>query len=151
MNQEEIKNLIEELLSKLSIEFSSIEIVETPASPLFTIHSSDSGMLIGPNGDHLRALNSIFNKMVVKKFGDEEHGRHTIDVNGYHKRTIEELQKRAQVAAERVKLFGSEVEMDPMNSYERLIVHSLFGEDETIETGSEGEGPYRHIVIRKRN
>lgn len=150
MNQEEIKKEIEELLTKLTINFSEIEIVETPASPLFTVHSSDSGILIGPGGDHLRALNSIFNKIVIKKFGEEEHGRHTIDVNGYHKRVIEELQSGAKVAAERVRLFGSEVELEPMNSYERLIVHSLFSEDSDISTHSEGEGQFRRVVIRQQ-
>lgn len=150
MKQDEIKKEIEELLNKLTIEFSEIEIVETPASPLFTVHSPDSGMLIGPGGDHLRALNTIFNRIVTKKFGEEEHGRHTIDVNGYHRKIIEELQSRAKVAAERVRLFGSEVEMDPMNSYERLIVHSLFSDDDAISTDSEGEGKFRRIVIRQK-
>ncbi len=148
MNQEEIKKEIEKLLTKLTIEFSDIEVVETPASPLFTIHTNDSGILIGPDGETLQALNIIFNRIFAKKFGEEV--RCTIDVNGYRKKILDELQSRAKVAAERVKLFGTDVELDPMNSYERLIVHSLFTDDEHVTTGSEGEGPFRRVVIRKK-
>lgn len=150
MNQEQIKKEIEELLNKLTIEFSDIEIVETPASPLFTVHTNDSGILIGQDGETLRALNTIFNRIISKKIGEENHIKYTIDVNGYHKKIIEELQSKAKVAAERVRLFGGDVELDPMNSYERLLVHSLFSDDETITTDSEGEGPHRRIVIRQK-
>jgi len=47
-------------------------------------------------------------------------------------------------------MFGDEVELEPMNAYNRMIVHALFNEDKEIDTESRGEGPYRHIVLKKR-
>jgi spoIIIJ-associated protein len=71
-----------------------------------------------------------------------------VDVNDYQKKRIEDIRAKARVYAERARYFKSSVEMDPMSSYERMIIHSEFSDTPDIETSSAGVGRDRHIVIR---
>ncbi len=147
MSEELLKDTIRTFIERLSIEVTSIEVVSTPAHPLYTVRTADSKLLIGPQGEHVRALNTLIKKMLEKQLGaDMPH--FLIDVNGYHKKRIDELGQNAKLLAERVRAFRSSVEMSPMNAYERMIVHATFANDPEIETVSEGEGKFRHVVIR---
>jgi spoIIIJ-associated protein len=142
--------LIEEVLAKMNIACDNVALVTVGPSSLYLVSSSDSSLLIGNRGENLRALNYLVRRIVENRFG-EEHGRSvTVDVNGYQKKRIEEVQNGARMLAERVRLFRSSVEMSPTSSYERMIVHALFAEDPDVMTESEGEGPHRHIVIKSR-
>ena len=67
MDQTEVKNLIEEFLKHLTVQFDTVECIEEEVHPIFLIKSSDSGVLIGNNGENLRALNYLVRKMVGKK------------------------------------------------------------------------------------
>lgn len=147
MNEETLKETIRTFVERLSVEVTSIEVVATPVHPLYTIYTNDSKLLIGPQGEHIRALNTLIKRMLEKQIGaDMPH--FLIDVDGYHKKRIDELGQNARLLAERVRAFRSYAEMSPMNAYERMIVHATFANDPDIETVSEGEGKYRHVVIR---
>lgn len=150
MSEELLKDTIRTFIERLSVDVTSIEIVPTPVHPLYTIHTTDSKLLIGPQGEHMRALNTLVKKMLEKKLGADTP-QFLIDINGYHKKHIEEISQNAKLLAERVRAFHSNVEMSPMNAYERMVVHATFVNDPEIETVSEGEGKFRHVVIRYKS
>lgn len=150
MSEELLKDTIRTFVGHLSVDITSIEVVPTTAHPLYTIYTNDSKQLIGPQGEHVRALNTVIKRMLEKQLG-EEMPHFLIDVNGYHKKQIDELVQKATLLAERVRAFRSHVEMSPMNAYERMIVHATLAHDPEIETTSEGEGTFRHVVIRYKN
>lgn len=105
--------------------------------------------LIGTDGEHLRALNTVVRRLVEQKYG-EQKANFLIDVNGYYNAQMEKVRDTARMLAQRARLFKHEVEMSPMNAYERLIVHELFASDPEIETRSEGEGKFRHVVLKPK-
>jgi spoIIIJ-associated protein len=114
---------------------------------VIAITTKDSKRLIGPNGDHLRALNMLARRLVEAQHG-EEAANFLIDVNGYHEQQMERVRENARMLAQRARLFKHDVDMEPMSPYERLVVHELFAEDPEIKTVSEGEGKFRHIVLK---
>jgi spoIIIJ-associated protein len=146
MHREDVQNLIEEVLAKLTVAFDEVVFVDSGFHPTFLIRTSESGALIGQGGENLRALNLIVKKIAEKKFG-EENVKFLIDVNSYHERRIEEIKKQAQLLAERARAFQHDVEMVPMNSFERMIIHSIFSDTPDIKTHSEGEGRFRRVII----
>lgn len=163
MDYNELKNLIEELLQKLTVQIDNVELIEDDIHPVFLIKTNDSGVLIGNNGENLRALNYLIRRIVGKKArlgettseragseqaGDTKPEQFLIDVNGYYRRRIQELKNQAAILAGRAKMFKSNVEMNPMNAYERMIIHSIFTDDVEIKTESEGEGKFRRVVLK---
>ena len=148
MQYEPVKTIIAELLLKMAVAVDDIVVEEREARPLFHIKTKDSGALIGVGGEHLRALNLIVRKIVERRANTEEAGPFLIDVNDYHGRRIAELKASARLLAERARTFKYDVEMSPMNAYERMIVHAAFADDRDIVTESSGEGKFRHIVLK---
>lgn len=141
-----LKSLIAELVALLGLEASDIT-VTTGHRTRVAITSADSKELIGPQGEHLRALNSVAKRIVETKHG-EEAANFLIDVNDYHEAQLEQVRQAARMLAQRARLFKHDVELPPQSSYERLVVHELFAEDPEIKTESAGEGKFRHIVLK---
>ncbi len=123
--------------------------VSTGHRTVVAISSTDSERLIGPDGEHLRALNSVARRIAEHAHGVEA-ASFLIDVNGFHEAQMERVRDNARLLAQRARLFKHDVEMDPMSSYERLVVHELFAEDPEIKTESQGEGKFRHIVLKHK-
>jgi spoIIIJ-associated protein len=148
MSPELLKQTIEDLLGRLGVEVDSIE-VTTGHRTVIAIKSDNSRELIGPHGEHLRSLNTIARRLIEQRHG-EEASNFLIDVNRYHEEQMERVRQEARMLAQRARLFKHDVEMSPMSPYERLVVHELFAEDPEIETRSEGEGKFRHIILKYR-
>lgn len=145
MTQETIKNFIETLLTKADVAFDSITLDDIDGQTVFQINSEDSAKIIGSRGDTIRALNHI----VKRAFEDaEEDTRFIIDVNGYRTKKIQELKKTAKLLAERARSLKYSVEMTPMSSYERMLVHAALADEPNIATESHGEGRDRRVVIK---
>ncbi len=115
----------------------------------FAVATPESLLLIGEGGARLLALNHLMKRIVEKKFGADAPA-FSVDVNGYQKKQIEEVRSKAHMLAERARYFKSTVEMDPMSSYERMIVHSEFADTPDIVTSSLGIGKERHVVLAYR-
>jgi spoIIIJ-associated protein len=113
----------------------------------FVIETPDSALLIGEHGARLMALNHIM-KRIFERQAKESDLSFMIDVNDYQKKHIEDIRAKAHMLAERARYFKSSVEMDPMSSYERMIVHSEFADTSDITTESAGSGKDRHVVLR---
>lgn len=150
INKEKTKEIINFFLKQLTVEFEEIEIIENNTHPIVFIKTKDSGLLIGNNGEGLRALNHIIKKIITKRL-PEDNSKFLLDINGYHSQKIETLKTKALMLAERAKTFKSDIEMSPINAYERMIVHSMFPDDNQIKTVSEGEGKTRRIIFKYKN
>lgn len=144
-----IKSLIEEMIEKMSIE-GSIEILEGDESVQFIIKTQESGILIGENGQNFTAFNYLIKRIVDKKLKDknEEKIHFLVDINDYQAKKIEELKSLAKMTAQRVRYFKKEIAMEPMNPYERRIIHATLTEYPDITTESVGEGQERRVVIK---
>lgn len=146
MSQDVLQKLTETCLQKLGVVFESV-LVTVGHRTIVAITSADATLLVGPEGEHLRALNLLLRKQVEHQHGLES-ASFLIDVNGYHEEQMEKVRQTARMLAQRARLFKRDVELEPMTAYERLVIHELFAEDPDIKTESAGEGKFRHIVLR---
>ncbi len=103
------------------------------------------GILIGRRGETLDALQYLTSLQVNK--GQSEYTRVTLDTENYRAKREEALVRLANRMANRAKKTGRKVSMEPMNPYERRILHSALQNNTAVETRSEGDEPNRHIVI----
>lgn len=108
----------------------------------------EMGLLIGRHGQTLEALHEIVRSAVQRKTG--ERCLVVVDVEDYRKRRRSQLAERAGETARRVRRTGRQESLEPMNPYERKIVHDAASQVEGVETSSEGEDPRRRVVIRKK-
>lgn len=139
--------LAETLLTHLGAEGAKVEIRETPRLTV-SVTVPDAKKLIGMHGDTLRSLNHILRRMLEVKSGEEIRASYLLDVNGYYEKQAETIRAQARMLAQRARLFKHDVEMSPMSGYERLLIHELFSEDPEIKTESQGEGKFRHVVLK---
>ena len=105
----------------------------------------DMGILIGKRGQTLDSLQYLVG-MVVNK-GSEGYIRVKLDTENYRSRRKETLETLAKNIAYKVKRTKRSVSLEPMNPYERRIIHAALQNDKYVTTRSEGEEPFRHVVI----
>ncbi len=149
MENVEIKTLIEETLNKMSIDFDSVEMEDNGFNTTFQIKTADAGILIGNRGETLEALSYLVRRMINQKLqGTDEKVVFVLDVNQYQTKKLEEFKEGLRTSADRVRLFKEPVELSPMTSYERMIVHSTFTDDPEITTQSEGDGRFRRVILK---
>jgi spoIIIJ-associated protein len=141
-----IQTVITELLVTLGVTPDSVVVETMAGQTLFSILVPDPRALIGPRGETLRAFELIIKKIAEHRGIESEH--YTVDVNGFRKEQIQEIQTRAKMMAERARSFQYDVELPPMSAYERLIVHATLGEMQDLKTESQGEGKNRRVVIK---
>lgn len=109
------------------------------------LKGSDMGVLIGKRGQTLDSLQYLTNLAVNKN--SEEYVKVKIDTEDYRKRRKETLENLAKNIAYKVKRTKHPVSLEPMNPFERRIIHSALQNDKFVTTHSEGEEPYRHVVV----
>lgn len=146
MDRASIQTLVEELLKRLGVSLDSIAVSEG-ARTVVAVNTKDNATLIGPNGDHLRALNHLARRIAETRAKGEPVS-FVIDVGGHLEADLERIRGNARMLAQRARLFKHEVELDPMTAYERLVIHELFAGDPEIQTESRGEGKFRRIVLK---
>ncbi len=150
MNQETFQKIIEEMLSAANFNVEGVHsfLNEEDGALWYTIQTNDSQLLIGKNGETLEALNHLVKKIIENKIRDTAPQQIiTIDVNNFQKKKNENLKTVAHMMAERARFFKSSVEVDPMSSYERKIIHTFLTNIQDIKTESIGEGRDRRVVI----
>jgi spoIIIJ-associated protein len=106
---------------------------------------SDMGILIGKRGQTLDSLQYLVSLVVNKE--NENYIRVKLDTENYRERRKETLETLAKNIAYKVKRTRRAVSLEPMNPYERRIIHSSLQNDKFVITRSEGEEPFRHVVI----
>lgn len=155
MTSEDITELIKEFLNKMGISVDTVEVRNEGEREVFSIKTPDSHRLIGTRGAHLFALSHLVKKIVTKKNVTEQgevsadtDKQFMIDVNDYQTTAMENLKGVAKIMGERARSLKTNVELDPMSSYERMVIHSFFQDDTNINTESVGEGERRRVVIK---
>jgi spoIIIJ-associated protein len=139
------KVTLEKILELLGFQ-ATVEEHQIEDGLLLDIKSDDAGRLIGRQGQMLSDLQYIVNRMLFQQ--DQTVPRVTVDVGGYRLQAREALVKRAKEAAERVRKNRDIVEMEPLNSFERRIVHQTIKDDPDIETYSvEVEGTDKKAIL----
>ena len=108
------------------------------------------GILIGKRGQTLDSLQYLTNRVANKM--QDGYVRVKLDTEDYRRRRKETLENLAKNIASKVKRTRKTVSLEPMNPYERRIIHASLQGNRYVETVSEGEEPYRHVVVKlKRN
>lgn len=110
--------------------------------------SEGMGLLIGRHGQTLEAIQDVVRAAVQRQ--TDSRCRVIVDVEDYRKRRRSQIASRARESANRVLRTGRPERLEPMNPYERKVVHDAAGQISGIETSSEGEEPERGVVIRKK-
>jgi spoIIIJ-associated protein len=108
---------------------------------------SDLGLLIGPRGQTLAAIQDLARTSVQRQSAGEREGRVRIDIGGYRQRRREALERFAREVAEGVRSSGVQKALEPMNAADRKVVHDTVNELDGVSTTSEGEDPHRRVVI----
>ena len=111
----------------------------------FEISGEDMGVLIGKRGQTLDSLQYLVSLVVNK--GTKEYLRVKVDTENYRERRNKTLENLAKNMAFKVKRTRRSVTLEPMNPYERRVIHSALQNDSYVTTHSEGEEPYRKVVI----
>lgn len=142
------ENFLNKMLSSMNLDGSSL--VRKKDSCLYieiiNINSSDMGIVIGKRGSTLDAIQFLVSLAVNK--GRDDYIRVMVDAKGYRKRREQTLIRLANKMAAKAKSTKRLVKLEPMNPYERRIIHSTLQDVNGITTFSEGEDPYRRVVIK---
>lgn len=143
----EPKPALEQMLTHLGFTATTIEEHPDEDGVTLNIVAEDSARLIGRQGQTLRDLQYLLNRMLFRR-DQPATPRITLDVGGYRQQAREELVKRAKDAAEKVRRWGDVVELEPMNSFDRRIIHNTIKDDPEVETFSvEVEGTTKKAVL----
>ena len=142
-----IKEFLIELLKKLGFK-ANVEVKTKEGTPNYTIYSDNDSLLIGKNGKNLNALSLIVKENLQKEI--KENYRFIIDVSDYKEKNDQRLVRLAKKIAREVKFSKIAAKLDPMNSYERRIIHNTLTNNKYVITESEGEEPNRAVVIKPK-
>ncbi|HOV91172.1 MAG TPA: RNA-binding cell elongation regulator Jag/EloR [Syntrophorhabdaceae bacterium] len=112
---------------------------------IFYLQCDNGDILIGKDGEVLEALQFIIRLAIAKRY--KQGLRILIDINGYREKRKKAITIMAKRLADRVKRIGRPLKTDPLNPYERRVIHTLFKHNKNIRTKSEGEGHTKKVVI----
>ena len=137
---------LNEVFAAMNIEVVvSVEYDENEKNMNIDLAGEDMGMLIGKRGQTLDSLQYLVSLVVNKE--TEEYIRVKVDTENYRERRKATLENLAKNMAHKVKRIRRSVSLEPMNPYERRIIHAALQDDKYVTTHSEGDEPYRRIVI----
>lgn len=144
---EYVKDYLNGILSEMGLEISfETQIREDQIK--VKMYSDDNPILIGHAGKNLAALQTLVRASIKSKYGKTPYI--SLDVENYKDKQLMYLEKTAKRIAREVSETKIPVELDNMNSYERLVVHNAVSDFEGICTESVGEEPNRHVVIKPK-
>lgn len=140
------KNFLAKLLKAMHVQAKiDIEFDEEEGVVQIDLSGDDMGVLIGKRGQTLDSIQYLTNLVVNKE--SDNYLKVKLDTENYRERRRETLENLAKNLAYKVKRIRKQVALEPMNPYERRIIHSALQHDKYVETHSEGEEPYRKVVI----
>lgn len=144
------KKFLSELFEAMGM---TVEISAVKEDGVLNIELSgdDMGIIIGKRGDTLDSLQYLTSLVANRNRDKESYTRVTIDTEGYREKRVESLKALSERLAEKVTRSGKKYTLEPMNPYERRIIHSNLQSSETVTTFSVGEEPYRKVVIAPKN
>ena len=142
----QLKKDIKELINKMSFNLlHDPEVSQNDDRFSVNLFVDEPRTVIGEKGINLRSLQSIFRIMSAKRYGAEI--KIDLDVNGYKKKREEFLRDFALSARKRALRGGTNMELEPMNGFDRRVIHSVLSEFDDVNTESTGEYPDRRVVV----
>ncbi len=139
-------SFLEKILKAMNIQAKiEVEVNDEEGIVQINLSGDDMGILIGKRGQTLDSLQYL-TSLVINKESDS-YLKVKLDTENYRERRRETLESLAKNIAYKVKRTRKQVVLEPMNPYERRIIHSTLQNDKYVETHSEGEEPYRKVVI----
>ena len=147
--KEKAKKFLREVLESMDIK-AEIRLKDTKEGLYINLAGPKMGVIIGRRGQTLDSLQYLVSLVVNKDKERDSFVKVILDTEDYRKKREETLQRLAKRLAERVQKTGKRVELEPMNPYERRIIHSTLQEFDDVKTFSEGEEPYRKVIIAHR-
>jgi spoIIIJ-associated protein len=132
-------------ITGLSFNIKVSKVSEKLDRLLFMVQCDNGDILIGKDGETLEALQYLLRLAIAKHY--KQAAKILIDINGYREKRKKALTVMAKRLADRVKRTGKRQKTDPLNPYERRIIHTLFKHNKNITTKSEGDGHVKKVVI----
>ena len=143
------QEFLQELTQLMGVNVSVAVVTDEEGNVRVNMDGDTLGILIGRRGETLDALQYLTSLRVNR--GQSNYTRVTLDTEGYRAKREEALVRLANRMANRAQKTGRKVSLEPMNPYERRILHSALQDHPSVTTHSEGEEPNRHVVITLKN
>ena len=142
------RDYITSILRAMDVD-AEYKIYQNETGAVLNIESSNNGTIIGRRGETLDAIQYLCS--IIANKGDKDYYRITIDCLGYRSKRKETLEQLAAKVAKSVLRTGRSQPLEPMNPYERRVIHSAISNIEGVSSRSVGEEPYRKIIISSNN
>lgn len=136
-----------EVTSKMGLDLS-IKAMANEDCLYFDISGKDSGTIIGKRGQTLDSIQYLTSLVANKD--KSNYTRVIVDAENYREKRERTLEQLAHRLADKVQKSGKSVRLEPMNPYERKVIHSALQENSSVSTRSEGEEPYRRVIIEHK-
>jgi len=146
LEKEKAKRFLRDVLEAMGIK-AEIRLKDTDEGLYINLSGPKMGIIIGRRGQTLDSLQYLVSLVVNKDKERDGFVKVILDTEDYRRKREETLQRLAKRLADRVQKTGKKVELEPMNPYERRIIHYTLQEFDDITTFSEGEEPYRKVII----
>jgi spoIIIJ-associated protein len=143
----EAESFFKELVLKMGLDIN-VRALENGECVYIEVDGKDSRTVIGKRGQTLDAIQYLTNLVMNKN--QDKYIRVIVDVEGYRSRREKTLELLAAKLAKKVEKTGRNVRLEPMNPYERKVIHATLQANPQVTTRSEGEEPYRRVVIEKK-
>ncbi len=139
-------DFLRDVTVKMGVVDPKFEVSKDGQSLLINVVGENTSVLIGKRGVTLDAIQTLVNFAANK--GLEDYINIRLDTENYREARIKSLEKLATNLALKVKKTRRSATLEPMSSYERRIIHAALQDDKDVETHSEGQGSYRHVIIK---
>lgn len=144
---EHIKEMLKDICNYMGLTIQ-MEIKKREDTINISVYSDNNAILIGKNARTLDALNTIIRQSIYNEIG--EYYKFVLDVSEYKVKQQHLIEKAAKQVAREVSKTKIEAKLEPMNSYERRIVHNVLTNHKYVYTESEGKEPNRYVVIKPK-
>jgi len=140
------KEFLDGLVDRMSLEAEVVITQPEDETIELNLQGEDLGLLIGPKGATLLAIQDL-TRTVVQRKTSAANGRILVDVSGYRRKRRDALARFSRQVAEEVQASGSRRVLEPMSAADRKVVHDTVNQIDGVMTISEGEDPQRRVVI----
>jgi spoIIIJ-associated protein len=143
------KELLDDMLGFLGFVVEIQEMQNEAGNQVLQIYTEESARLIGRDGETLEAIQFLLNRVIQAK--DKDALKVVVDCEHYRSMREDKIVQRVRELAERVRITGRSLQLEPMNSYERRIVHNAFKDDPDVATWSPSDSArIKQITLLKR-
>ena len=147
IRKDDVIEYIKELIHNMGLS-CNLEVKKRENGINITVISDNNSILIGKNGKTLEAITLVVKQMIHNEIG--EYFPFVLDIGEYKLAREQKLESLAKKTAREVAYTKIPAKLDPMNSYERRIIHTILAENKKVTTESEGEEPNRCVVIKPK-